>query len=260
VSVFDQSAQGPFVPPGVKDFIFPGIFGESILTSKPVVLVFLSVILISAFFIASTRKAAMIPSRLQFAGEGIYEFVRNGIGRDVIGSEFMRFVPFLFTLFVFILTNNIYGIIPLIQFPTMSHIGFPIAIALYTFVVYHWVAIKKHGLGKYLKAIAFMPGIPKPIYLILTPVELMTYFITRPLTLSLRLFANMFAGHLLLLVFTFGGEYLLESALLLKFVGIISFGVVIGLSFFEFGIQCLQAYIFTLLTALYIAGALSDEH
>lgn len=260
MSVLHLAEQEGFVPPSANDFNFPPIMGDSILLTKPVLQIFFSVILLSIFFILSSRKAAIIPGRLQFAGESVYGFVRNTLGQEVIGSEFMRFVPYLFSLFIFIIINNLFGIVPLIQFPTMSHIGFPISIALFTFVVYHWVAIKKHGLGKYLKDIAFMPGIPKPIYVILTPVELMTYFITRPLTLSLRLFANMFAGHLLLLVFTFGGEYLLHSAFILKFMGLFSFGVAIGMSFFEFGIQCLQAYIFTLLTALYIAGALADEH
>ena len=105
-----------------------------------------------------------------------------------------------------------------------------------------------------------MPGVPKYIYVILTPVEFATYFIIRPATLSLRLFANMFAGHLPLLVFTVGGEYLLTSTILMKVLSIFSFGFAVGLSFFELGIECLQAYIFTLLTALYIAGALADEH
>jgi len=260
VSVVQLAKQDGFVPPSANDFNLPPFMGDSILFTKPVFLIFFSVVLLSVFFIASSRKAAMIPGRLQFAGESIYGFVRNTLGQDVIGPEFMRFVPYLFSLFVFILVNNLFGIIPFIQFPTMSHIGFPISLALFTFVVYHYVAIKKHGLGKYLKDIAFMPGIPKPIYIILTPVELLTYFITRPLTLSLRLFANMFAGHLLLLVFTVGGEYLLQGGFILKFMGIFSFGVAIGMSFFEFAIQCLQAYIFTLLTALYIAGALADEH
>jgi len=197
---------------------------------------------------------------LQFAGEGVYSFVRNSIGQDVIGPEFMRFVPFLFTLFTFVLCNNLFGIIPFLQFPSMSRIGFPIALAVFTYVVYHYVGIKHHGLKKYVKDICFMPGVPKWIYIILTPVEFATYFIVRPATLSLRLFANMFAGHLLLLVFTLGGEHLLASTIFLKILSIFSFGFAVGLSFFEFGIECLQAYIFTLLTALYIAGALADEH
>ena len=249
-----------FTPPSSADFDFKPIFGNSIFATKPVFLCFLSVILIATFFILSARKAAIVPSRLQFAGESIYGFVRETLGHEVIGHEFMRFVPFLFSLFTFVLTNNLFGIIPFLQFPTMSRIGFPISITLCTYVCYHWVAIRKHGFLKYMKDICFMPGIPKPVYLILTPVEFATYFVTRPLTLAMRLFANMFAGHLLLLIFTLGGEYLLKSGAILKVLSIFSFSFAVGLSFFEFGIQCLQAYIFTLLTALYIAGALADEH
>jgi F-type H+-transporting ATPase subunit a len=106
----------------------------------------------------------------------------------------------------------------------------------------------------------FMPGVPKPVYILLTPIEIATYFLVRPLTLSLRLFANMFAGHLLLLVFILGGEHLLQGVIGLKLVSPFAFAFGIGLTFFEFMVQCLQAYIFTLLTALYIAGALADEH
>lgn len=259
--VFLHGAAGSgFVPPGTSDFFFPPVFGNSILLTKPVLEVFLSVILISVFFIISARKAALVPSRVQFLGEEIYKFVRNGIGQDVIGPEFMRFVPYLFTVFVFILTNNIFGIVPILQFPTFSHIGFSIGLSLYTLVIYHWVGIKKHGFGKYLKEICFMPGVPKAIYIILTPVEVLTHFVTRPVTLSIRLFANMFGGHLLLLICTFGGNYLIHSSLFLKVLGGFSLTASIALSFFELGIQCLQAYVFTLLSALYIAGALAEEH
>ena len=107
----------------------------------------------------------------------------------------------------------------------------------------------------------FLPGVPKWSYVLLTPLEIATYFIIRPVTLSLRLFANMFAGHLLLLVFILGGEHmLLSDAFGLKILSIFGFGFGIVMTFFEFMVQCLQAYIFTLLTALFIAGALADEH
>jgi F-type H+-transporting ATPase subunit a len=225
-----------------------------------VLLVFFSVILISIFFIISARKASLVPSRLQFAGESVYGFVRNDLARDVIGPEFMRFVPYLFTLFTFILTNNIFGIVPLIQFPTMSRVSFPYVLAIFTFLIFHFVAIKHKGLFPYLKEIMFMPGVPKPVYVLLTPIELATYFLVRPLTLSLRLFANMFAGHLLLLVFILGGDHLLQGVIGLKLVSPFAFLFGIALTFFEFMVQLLQAYIFTLLTALYIAGALADEH
>ena len=257
---FAESGEG-FVPPSTADFNLPPIFGDNEFTTKPIFLVLFSVVLISVFFIIASRKASVVPSKLQFAGESVYAFVRNGIGQEIIGHEFMRFVPFLFSLFTFIITNNVFGIVPLLQFPSMSHVAFPYVLALISFGVFHYVGIKKHGLGKYLKGIAFMPGVPKFVYILLTPIEIATFFLVRPLTLSLRLFANMFAGHLLLLVFILGGEYMLnDSLLIMKLFAPFSFLFGIALTFFEFMVQCLQAYIFTLLTALYIAGALADEH
>ena len=201
-----------------------------------------------------------MPSKLQFAGESVYGFVRNDLAKDVIGHEFMRFVPYLFTLFTFILVNNIFGIVPMLQFPTMSRVSFPYVLAIITFLVFHYVGIRKQGALKYIKEIMFMPGVPKPAYILITPLELLTFFLVRPLTLSLRLFANMFAGHLLLLVFILGGEHLLQGVIGLKLISPFAFFIGIVLTFFEFMVQCLQAYIFTLLAALYIAGALADEH
>jgi len=249
-----------FTPPSARDFNLPPIFGENPFTTKPIFLVFFSVILISVFFILASRKAAIVPSKLQFAGESVYGFVRNDLAKDVIGHEFMRFVPYLFTLFTFILVNNIFGIVPMLQFPTMSRVSFPYVLAIITFLVFHYVGIRKQGALKYIKEIMFMPGVPKPAYILITPLELLTFFLVRPLTLSLRLFANMFAGHLLLLVFILGGEHLLQGVIGLKLISPFAFFIGIVLTFFEFMVQCLQAYIFTLLAALYIAGALADEH
>ena len=111
-----KSGEG-FTPPGTKDFDLPSFFNNSPYFTKPILELFLAVILISVFFILASRKAAVVPSKLQFAGESIYGFVRKGLGEDIIGPEFMRFVPFLFTLFTFILVNNLFGIVPLLQFP-----------------------------------------------------------------------------------------------------------------------------------------------
>lgn len=256
-----RSAEGEgFVPPSTKDFDLPPIFGDNVYTTKPILLVFLSVILISTFFILSSRKAAIVPSKFQFAGESVYSFVRENLAKEVIGHEFMRFVPYLFTLFTFILVNNWFGIIPLLQFPPMSRVSFPYVLALSAYLVFHYVGIRKQGAFKYFKEILFMPGVPKAAYILITPLEILTFFVVRPLTLSLRLFANMFAGHLLLLVFILGGEHLFQGVIGLKLISPFAFSIGIVLTFFEFMVQCLQAYIFTLLAALYIAGALADEH
>jgi F-type H+-transporting ATPase subunit a len=156
------SAEGEgFVPPSSNDFELPPIFGDNVFTTKPIFLVFLSVILVSVFFILSSRKASIVPSKFQFAGESIYAFVRNDLARDVIGHDFMRFVPYLFTLFTFILTNNIFGIVPFLQFPTMSRVSFPYVLAASVYLVFHYVGIRKQGAWKYFKEIMFMPGVPK---------------------------------------------------------------------------------------------------
>jgi len=115
---------GGFKPPSTADFELPPVFGDNPYTTKPIFLVFLSVILISIFFIAASRKAAVVPSKLQFAGESIYSFVRNDLARDVIGHEFMRFVPYLFTLFTFILTNNLFGIVRVCNFQRCLELAF----------------------------------------------------------------------------------------------------------------------------------------
>jgi len=153
-------------------------------------------------------------------------------------------------------------VLPFVQFPTMSRIAFPIVLTLIVYIVYHTVAIRrKHGVIGYLKSLV-PPGLPLWLRPIMFFLEVLTYFIIRPLTLALRLFGNMLAGHLMLLVFILGGEYLLihGSSIFIQLSGIfgLAFGVV--MTFFELLVQFLQAFIFTLLTALYISDAVSEHH
>jgi F-type H+-transporting ATPase subunit a len=195
--------------------------------------------------------------------EGAYNFGRNTLGRDIIGSkDFLQFLPLLFTLFTLILVNNVFGIVPFVQYPTFSRLGFPLVLTVIVYLTYHAVGIRrKHGVLNYLKSL-IPPGLPgwlKPIMFVL---EFLTYFIIRPLTLALRLMGNMLAGHLMLLVFILGGEYLLLHGgnIGLKGAGILSMVFAVGMSFFELLIEFLQAFIFTLLAALYLSEAVSDEH
>jgi len=222
----------------------------------------LSVALVAGVMLAVTRRMSVVPGKRQFMGEASYNLVRNGLGRDVIGSpDFLRFLPLLVSLFFLIVVNNVFAVVPIIQFPTMSRVAFPAALALIVFVVYHTVAIKKKGLGPYLKSLV-PPGLPGWLVPFNFVLELVTYFFTRPVTLALRLFGNMFAGHLLLLLFTLGGEYMLlhSDAPVLQVLSIGAFAGAFVMTAFEILVQVLQAYIFTLLTALYIAGSLADEH
>lgn len=251
---------GEFVPPGAKDFDLPPIFGS---VTKPMLLIVLSVIIILAFFLLATRRLQVVPGKFQFMAESVYDFGRNSIAREQIGSkDFKKFVPLILALFTFILVNNIFGIIPIVQFPTMSHIGFPLALSvLIVYPVYHFVGFRRHGFVGYLKHALVPPGAPKAIYLLLTPIEFFSKFIMNPITLAIRVFAAMFAGHLILLVFTLAGEFLLlEAEPLLKPVSLVSFAFAIAMTFLEALIQVLQAYIFALLSANYIGMALAEEH
>lgn len=252
-----------FTPPGPGDFELPAVFGDSLLFTKPALLLVLAAVLVFGFFLVTSRKMAMVPSKAQYAGEEAYSFVRNGIARDIIGSsDFIRFVPLLVALFFFILINNVFGIIPFIQFPSFSRVSFAYALAGLVWVLYNGVGIWKHGLFGYLKHVTVPGGIGGPILLLIIPLEFFSTVIVRPATLALRLFANMFAGHLLLILFTLGAEYLVFEAGEAAYtpVGVLAFLMAIAISFLELLVQFLQAYVFTLLTAMYISGALAEEH
>jgi F-type H+-transporting ATPase subunit a len=252
---------GGFETPTAGEFYQPLLFDGPLAITRPAVILMISVGLIAWFLIATTKQAAIVPSKGQWVTEGAYGFIRNGVARDIIGSkDFLRFVPLLFSMFMLILVNNLFGVIPPFQYPTMSRIGFPIALTLVVYVTYHYIGIKRVGLVAYFKNLV-PPGLPGWIVPMIFVLEVITFFVTRPLTLALRLFGNMFAGHLLLLLFITGGEYmLLHGAFGIKIAGVASYGMAFVLTGFEMLIEFLQAYIFTLLAAMYIAGSLSDEH
>jgi F-type H+-transporting ATPase subunit a len=256
------AASNGYEAPGTGIFWQP-LFGSGqwAVTRADIVAV-LSVILISWWLLASTRRMAMVPAPGQFFTEQVYAFVRNSVGRDIIGSrEFLGYVPFLFALFVFILLNNLFGIIPPVQFPTLGRIGFPIALTLIVYVVYHTVGVRRFGVVGYLKHM-IPPGVPGWVLGILVPLELLTYFFTRPVTLALRIWGNMFAGHLLLVLFVTGGEWFIFESGKLAYIplGMFSYVFAFVMTIFEGLIEFLQTYIFILLTALYIAGSLAEEH
>lgn len=262
--VVNAEGEEGFHTPGVADFWWPLVGGDSPWTlTRPALVLLISVGLLAWFFVGTSRKLSVVPTKRQFMVEGTYNFVRNTIGRDIIGTkDFLQFLPLLFTLFTLILVNNVFGIVPLVQFPTMSRVGIPIVLTLIVYIVYHTVAIRrKHGVLPYMKSL-IPPGLPGWLKPILFVLEFLTYFVIRPLTLALRLFGNMLAGHLMLLVFILGGEYLLLHGdnLFLNASGVLSFAFSIAMTFFELLIEFLQAFIFTLLAALYISDAVSEHH
>jgi len=249
-----------YTPPGVGIFWEPLIGHDATAITRPVFLAVLSVILISWFLLATTKKRAIVPSKGQMATEGVYGLVRNGIAKDLIGShEFMRFVPLLFTMFMLILVNNLFGVLPFTNYPTMSRIGFPLALALIIWIIFHIVGMQKHGFFGYWKSLV-PAGLPKGMIPAIFILELITDLFTRPVTLGLRLFGNMFAGHILMALFIAGGWYMLQSGGVLVVAGGVTWIFAFVMTLFEMLVEFLQAYVFTLLAALYIAGAVADSH
>ncbi len=226
--------------------------------NKTVILIWVSVALVLALFVAGTRRKALVPSGSQTIVEAGYQFVHDEIALGIIGPKGAPWTPFLTTLFFFILAINVWEIIPFIQFPPASRMAIPAYLAAQTWLVFVVLGFKHQG-PKYVVNVAFPPGVPKALYLIVTPIEIVSTFIVRPFSLAVRLFANMMAGHLLLTTF-----YILSAALWIKAPALIILPLpaltTVALTGFELLVAVLQAYIFTMLTAVYIGDSMSAHH
>lgn len=213
-----------------------------------------------------SRNLKVVPGKRQALGERLYDLVRNGIARDIFGPDFGKtkniMVPYLIALFTFIVINNLFGEF-LFMFPTNSKIGFPYGLALLTYLLYIGMGIREHGAGAYFKKSLIPPGVPTWLLPLIIPLEFISNFVTRPITLALRLFANMFAGHLVVLVFVVGGGWLLTQFPhnpLYGSAGIVSLLFSFAIFALELLVACLQAYIFTVLTAQYVSSSVAHEH
>jgi F-type H+-transporting ATPase subunit a len=251
----------PFERPTTKDFVWPcwGPAGPlGICFNFIILLLVLVSITFIVLFVVAFRRPKLVPGKFQLVMESGLQFVREQVLIQMTGPEGLGWLPFLATLFFFIFLGNVLEVIPGFSFPLNSRLAFPLVMALTSWVIYNGVGIRRHGLGGYLKMVAFPPGAPKVLYLLLTPIEIFSVIILRPITLTIRLFANMVAGHFLLAVFFLGSLALLTG---FPYVfGVVSYGVGVLLVAFEIFVAALQAFIFSILTSSYIAGAMASEH
>jgi len=252
-----------YCPPTADTFIYSPvaqftIAGLDFKITKITILLWIGCALIIAFFLAAVRRPKLVPGRVQWIAESMYSFVRDGIAREVIGPKGVKFAPYMAALFAFVLLMNVYEIIPFAQVPVTGRFAFPVLLTAITYIMFIWVGIKEKGMH-YFRDILFPPGMPKAIYLLLTPIELASTFVFRPLTLAVRLFANMFAGHLMLLVFFTGTTYLLTVGNFSMIFSLPAFLMAIMLTFFELLVCALQAYVFTILTAVYVSDAYTEH-
>ncbi|SNU02194.1 ATP synthase F0 subcomplex A subunit [Ruaniaceae bacterium KH17] len=258
---FAAEGDGGFHAPTIEDMFPPAIFGAGTpfeFNRIMMVRVIATLVLCLLFWLAS-RNLKLVPGRGQATAEFALGFVRTNIAEEVLGKESgKRWTPLLTIIFFSVLALNITGVIPFLNIAGSSVVGFPLVMALIAWVAFIYAGIKSHGAGHFFKDALFPPGVPWPLYFILAPIELISTFILRPATLTIRLLANMMAGHfLLVLCFSATNALFLYAAVYLKPLGLLT--GIMGTAFIalEIFIAALQAYIFALLTAVYIS--LSEE-
>ncbi|MGB6580104.1 MAG: F0F1 ATP synthase subunit A [Streptosporangiaceae bacterium] len=245
--------------PSLDSFMFRPLFSiGSFHFSKPMLIAVICGLLVIAFFWAAFHKPQLIPRGVQNIGEVGILLVRDQILRPSLGKRGDSYLPFLVSLFFYIWLMNLMELIPVLQFPTMSRIGFVWPLVFLVYFLYLYLGFKHQGFPGYIKNM--IPwDVPKPILIILIPIELLRFFVVQPFTLGVRLFANMFAGHLLLLIFILASWYLASAS-----IGLLFAAGSFAMTFFVFGLELLidllQAFIFTTLTAVYIASSLESAH
>jgi F-type H+-transporting ATPase subunit a len=254
-----------FHPPTTKDFVWAcwgpslKVGGLTFCMNFITFLVLLGLLLYMAFFFLSLRRTSIVPGKFQSLAELGIQFVRENIAIPMIGPEGNRFMPLLATLFFAIFFWNIFEVVPGVNFSSNSRIAFPLVMALVAWVTYNAVGIGKHGFIGYMKLVLFPPGAPAALLVLLVPIEFITAILIRPITLSVRLWANFMAGHFLLAVFFLGTIAMLQGGLIAAFAPF-AFAISVVLVGFEIFVSVLQAFIFSILTASYIGGALAEEH
>ena len=249
-------ADGPEMP-SVDDFLpDPFVFQGTPFAINRIILVRIlaTVIMLLVLGITASR-AKLIPSRWQGAVEWLIEFVRDNIVYQVMGElRGKRYVPMITTVFCTLLVFNLCGIIPGFNIAASATITLPLVFAMWCFCQYWIAGIREKGLGHFLRDEIFPKGVPAPIYILLSPIQLLELLIIRPFSLTIRLFANMVSGHLILALCLSATQYFLIDVVNKVFMpfGVVTFAAGMFMFLFEALVACLQAYIFAILTTAYI--------
>lgn len=231
--------------------------------NKIALIAVLAVVISSVLFLLAGRKSDVneAPKGSRNLAEIIVEFIEDSVIMQTMGKDGLSWTPFLLTMFMFIYLCNVPGIIPFFQMPATARMAVPLFLALLVWVVFNATGIKHQGPIGYFKSVLFPPGVPKALYILVTPIELISTMLVRPFSLAVRLFANMLAGHILLVTFALLSEALFQAKdKILIPVGILPFFMLVFLTSFEVLVAFLQAYIFAMLAAVYIGGAAHPEH
>lgn len=214
------------------------------------------------FLLAGNKDGSKAPKGVRNLAEATVDFIEDGIVMQTMGKSGLGWTPFLLSLFVFIYLCNVPGIIPFVQMPATARMAIPMFLALLVWVIYNGVGFKHQGI-KYLTNTIWPPGVPTALKPLVGVIEFISNIIVRPFSLTVRLFANMLAGHILLVTFALLTQSLITAEtkqFMLKPMAILPFFMLVFLTAFEVLVAFLQAYIFTILAAVYIGGAIHPEH
>ncbi|MEQ8287807.1 F0F1 ATP synthase subunit A [Thalassospira sp.] len=235
---------GPLEQFKIEPLVDLSVAGVDISFTNSALWMVIAAVFVTGFMTLSMRRGSLVPGRWQGSAEVMYEFVANML-KDNVGSEGRKYFPFIFTLFMFVLFGNLLGMIPH-SFTFTSHFAVNFALALVIFIGVTIIGFVRHGTHYF--RMFFPEGAPIATALILIPIEIISYF-SRPFSLAMRLFANMTVGHIMLKVV--GG-----FVGLIGILGVLPFALLTGITVLEFGIAALQAYVFTILTCIYLHDAI----
>ncbi|MER7412564.1 MULTISPECIES: F0F1 ATP synthase subunit A [Streptomyces] len=249
-----------FEAPGLHSFVFEPMFSIGGFDfNKPILLALVGTLAIVWFFWAAFNKPKLVPGKLQMVGEAGYDFIRRGVVYETIGKkEGEKYVPLVVALFFFVWVMNLWSVIPLAQFPVTSIFSIPLGLALLVYILWVGLTFKRQGFVGAWKNFTGYDKSLGPVLPLVMIIEFFSNLLVRPFTHAVRLFANMFAGHMLVALFTIATWYMLNGIGIAY--SVVSFVMTIVMIAFELFIQVIQAYVFVLLTCTYIQGALVEEH
>ena len=230
--------------------------------TRTVFLTFLAALIVVLVLYFGLRKQQLVPSKFGVAVESLVTFVKEEVALGIIGPEGARYTPYLLSIFLFILVANLFEVTPFINFPLTSRMAIPLFLSLVTWVIFIVVGFYKQGVS-YVIDIAWPKVVPLGLRWLVGLIELVSVFILRPITLAVRLFANMVAGHLMLTLLLASGWIFISNIGDIGIragIGVAWFVMGLGIYVFEIVVAVLQAYIFTLLSAVYIQSSVHAEH
>ncbi|MEZ5228254.1 MAG: F0F1 ATP synthase subunit A [Acidimicrobiales bacterium] len=238
---------------------WPAYFGEGTIFefNKIALISVLAVVIPTLLFLLSKKE--LVPSGLQNIVESTVGFVDKQVVQSAIGPDGSKYLPLLLSIFLFVFFGNIFEVIPTFQMPANARMANPVILALVAWATFIAVGVKAQGVGGFLKSSLFPPGVPKALYVLVTPIEFLSTFLLRPFGLAVRLFANMLAGHILLVTFGVLCIALWQKTALIAVLPF-SFATLVALTGFEIMVSLIQAFVFSLLTAVYISLSRSAHH